>query len=108
MSRFSDLLKSLTEKTTLLHKSISENNYDLAQILEAQRSKVITELQLANLSVSERAQLKLTVDSILRSEKEYRCVVNAEKEKTEQELTVFLNKKKQIMHIVKNTERYYK
>lgn len=89
MSRFSGLLKSLTEETALLHKAISEkNNYDLAQILEAQRSKIITELQLANLSVPERAQLKLTVDNILRSE-ECRCVIETEKEKIEQELTVF-------------------
>ncbi len=94
MSRFSGLLKSLTEETALLHKAISENNYDLAQILEAQRSKIITELQLANLSVPERAQLKLTVDNILRSEKECRCVIETEKEKIEQELTVFLNKRK--------------
>ena len=94
MSHFSDLLKELIEKTSLLHKAISENNYDLAHILDAQRTEVITELQVANLSVSERSQLKRTVDEILDSEKEYRCIIMAEKEKIEQELTVFLNKRK--------------
>ena len=94
MSQFSDQLNELIEITSLLHKAISENNYDLAQIFDAQRLDVITKLRLVNLSASERSQLKLAVDEILDSEKEYKLMLMKEKEKTEQDLAVFLNKRK--------------
>lgn len=94
MSQFSDQLKELMEITSLLHKAISENNYDLAQVFDTQRLDVITKLRLVDLSISERSQLNLAVDEILNSEKKYKLILMAEKEKTEQDLAVFLNKRK--------------
>lgn len=80
--------------TFLLHKAISENNYDLAQVFDAQRLDVITKLRLVDLSISEHSQLNLAVDEILDLEKKYTLILMAEKEKTEQDLAVFLNKRK--------------
>lgn len=94
MSNFSDLLRELIEQTSLLHKAISEKKYDLAQVVDNNRSDIIKKLQLKKLTVPEQSQLQLTIDKILSSEKEYRCALIAEKEQTEQELAVFLNKRK--------------
>lgn len=94
MSEFHTLLGLLHEKSVCLHQAIEHQDYGKADAADDERNQIIIRIKSLHLNESQKHDLSSMVSAILVEEEKYRMQVEQEKEKTAQELSVFVTNKK--------------
>ena len=94
MNEFHKLLSLLREKSSFLHQAIEDQDYEKANLADDERNQIITYMKSLYLTDEQKRELSSTVSQILLDEQKFRIQVEQEKEKTAQELSVFVSNKK--------------